>query len=268
MRRRAAIAILLFCVPACAGSYSEFARGIDANNRGEADSALAHFSQAIAGRDLNRSYLPGAYLGRARAELSRSRCAEAVSDLSEAIRLKPDFVDAYALRADANHCLNRDQAALKDADAAIRLKPAAGYYFTRTRLYWAHGEYVKAHGDAMRAAAGDPGNGYIVLWAAMTALRIGRFDPARFDKLAAGSASDWPRPLIDLYAGRIAPAEVRRAADGNAERGCEADFYIGAWHAARGEKAVARSLYERAVAGCPRDFIAFDGARRELKQTS
>lgn len=268
MRRLAAIAILFMGIPAFAGSYDDFARGIDANNRGRPEAALVHFTHAIEARDLAGSYQPGAYLGRARAYLSTGRCKEAANDLSDAIRLKPDYIDAFSLRADARHCLGDDAAALKDADAAIRLKPAAGYFFMRARLYWLSGQYADAHEDAMRAAASDPANGYFVLWAAMTALRTGHFNAPVFDRLAAASETGWPRPLIDLYAGRTGPADVRRAAGGDTALTCEADFYIGQWQAARGERQKARDLFQRAANECPHSFIAKDGARHELERTS
>lgn len=171
MRRLWAIVFLCFGSAAMAGSYDAFSRGIDATNRGDSDTAITAFTVAISAGDLAPSYLPSAYLGRARALLVRNRCAPALSDLNEAIRLRPAFVDAYSLRAGANHCLKRDSAALADADTAIHLKPAAGYFFVRSRIYWDLGRFNEARADAERAAASDPANGYFARWAMTTAER-------------------------------------------------------------------------------------------------
>jgi lipoprotein NlpI len=263
--RRLVLALLVFCAPAFAGTYDDFSRGIDANNHGDADAAIQAFTKSLEGGDLAPSYVPSALLGRARALLHDRRCELAFADLSNAIRLRPDFVDAYSLRAEADQCLERDQAALADATAAIHLKPAAGFYFTRARLLWGTGSFVQARDDADAAAARDPTNPYVTLWQAMMASRTGAFDPNQVAQRAA-TASGWPKPLLDLYAGRAAAQDVRHAAESNAGQKCEANFYVGEWELAHGNKGEARKLIAAAANECPRDFIAFDGARRELKR--
>ena len=258
--RRLALALVLIATPALATSYDDFSRGIDANNRGDADGAIQAFTLSIAGGDLAPSYLPSAHFGRARALLHERRCDMAYADLSDAIRLRPDFVDAYSLRADVDACLDHDDAALADATAAIRLKPAAGYYFTRARLLWDMGRVDAARADVEAASAGDPGNAYFLLWQAMIALRTGDAAPPQ-DAPATG----WPAPLIDLFAGRASPPDVMRATTNPNEK-CEADFYVGEWRLARGDTGGGRKLIAAAAAECPRDYIAFDAARRELRR--
>lgn len=265
MRRLFAITFVVLICPALASTYDDFARGIDANNHGDADAAITYFTRSIDGGDLAASYLPSAHLGRARAYLHNRRCNLAYADLTDAIALRSDFVDAYSLRAEANHCLDRDDAALADATAAIRIRPAAGYFFTRARLLWNRGDFSAAHADADRAASSDPGNAYFVLWSAVTALRTGGADPVRLEDLAGSSGNGWPRPLIDLFAGQINPQDVRHAAANPAQK-CEADFYVGQWLLARGDRGTAKGLFQTAVAQCPRDYIAFDAAQRELKR--
>lgn len=265
MRRLYAIAVLLLCGPAFASSYDDFSRGLDANNHGDSEAAIAYFSRSIDGGDLAPSYVPSAHLGRARAYLHNRRCNFAYADLTEAIGLRPDFVDAYSLRAEANQCLEHDDDALADATAAIKLRPAAGYFFTRSRLQWNRGSFSDARADADRAVAGDPRNAYFILWTAVTALRSGGIDAARFNTLAANGGGEWPRPLIELFAGRASPQDVWRAAT-NPDQKCEADFYVGQWQLARGDRTSARVLFQTATAQCPRDYIAFDAAQRELKR--
>jgi lipoprotein NlpI len=247
-----------------AGGYDEFSAGIDANNRGAASAAATHFSHAIAAGDLPASYLPAAFLGRARAELRQEQCAEAVRDLDAAIARKSDFADAFSLRAEAYVCLGRDDAALADADAAVRLRPAAGYLFTRSRLFWNRGAFAEAHSDAETAAARDPGNPYFRLWSVVTATALKR--PKTIDGAGTATIGDWPGPLLDLFGGRITPDAVWQAAANDRGRTCEADFYVGAWNQAEGRSAAAKDLYARATAHCPHNYVAFDAARRALKR--
>ena len=265
MRRLIAIALLSICAPAFASTYDDFSRGIDANNHGDSDAAITFFTRSIAGGDLAPSYLPSAHLGRARALLHNRNCTVAFADLSDAITLRPDFVDAYSLRAEADQCLERDDAALADATAAIRLRPAAGYYFTRARLLWGKGDFEQARADASLAVAGDPGNAYFLLWQAVTAQRAGAHDPGRFAQ-QTGPLAGWPKPLLDLYAGHASPQDVWRAASRNPNLKCEADFYVGEWQLARGDVLTAKKLFQTAAAECPREYIASDAARRELNR--
>jgi tetratricopeptide (TPR) repeat protein len=260
----ACLLALCTAASAAAGGYDEFGAGIDANNRGAPAVAAVHFSRALAAGDLADSYMPAAFLGRARAELRQNDCAAAKRDLDAALRLKPAFADAYSLRAETRACLGEDAAALADADAAVGLKPAAGYLFVRSRLYWNRGAFREAHTDAEAAAARDPGNAYFRLWSAVAAMALDR-TPTRSDATLT-TIGDWPGPLLDLFGGRSTPDAVWRAAANDKGRACEADFYVGAWHQSRGERVAARNLYARAADRCPTDFVAFDAARRALKR--
>ncbi len=258
------IGFTVLAAAAHADGYDDFSAGIDANNRGAASVAAMHFSRAITAGDLPASYLPAAFIGRARAELRQEQCADAVRDLDAAIARKPDFADAFSLRAEAHVCLGQDDAALADADAAVRVRPAAGYLFTRSRLNWNHGAFAEAHADAVAAATRDPGNAYFRLWSAVTAAAFER--PHTVTSGGTATIGDWPGPLLDLFGGRLAPDAVWQAAANDKGRICEADFYIGAWNQSQGRPALAKNLYARAAATCPHNFIAFDAARRALKR--
>lgn len=258
------LAILVCTAPAFAGAYDDFGRGIDANNRGNPSAAERYFTAALLQGDLAPAYRPMAHLGRARAFLHDRHCHEAEDDLSDALKLKPDYVDAYNLRAETNHCLEHENAALADATAAIRLKPAAGYFYTRSRLYWHRSDFEDAHEDAIRALIADPGNSYFVLWNAVTGMRTGQ--PVRAELEAAEDTGGWPFPIIRLFLGKVSAEDVIRAADDRSDKLCEADFYIGQWRLAQGRDDEARTLFVRAQNECPRDFVAFEAATSELKR--
>lgn len=260
----AIVAFVAMCTAAAAGAYNEFGAGIDANNRGAADAAAAHFSRALEAGDLAPGYVPAALFGRARAHLKQRHCAEAIRDLDSAVGLKPDFPDAFSVRAEAHECLGNETAALTDATQAVRLRPAAGYLFTRSRLLWNRGAYGEAHRDAEAAVARDPGNAYYLLWSAVTAVTLNR--PEAGDTPQAATSGAWPQPLLDLYGGRVLPEAVWRAAADDRGRGCEADFYVGAWQLSKGQHAAAKTLFGHAAATCPHDFVAFEAARHALKR--
>ena len=68
-------------VAACLGTayaagYDDFTRGISANNAGNSDTAIAAFNAALNAGDLNASFVPNAYYGRAVAYLRKGKCAE------------------------------------------------------------------------------------------------------------------------------------------------------------------------------------------------
>ena len=54
----------------------------------------------------------------------------AISDLNQAIKIKPDFADAYNGRAVAKYKLGDNQGAIADYNQAIQIKPdfAKAYY--------------------------------------------------------------------------------------------------------------------------------------------
>ena len=266
-------AVLWFTIAsASAGSYDLFSRGIDANNRGDSEIAISAFTGAITAGDLTPSYLPNAYLGRARAYLQTNLCVQARTDLDAAITLNPNYFDVYGLRADANKCVGRLDAALADVNTAMTMRPTAALYFLRARLHWDQGSFSQAAADAVRAADLDRKNGYYALWTGLAAIRTGRFDRTDLSRRASSFSPDaWPTPMLDFYRGAATADDVYRAAThvdaiSAASRKCEADFYIGEWQLLGGNKAAARVLLNAALNECPRNFIVFGEARVELKR--
>jgi lipoprotein NlpI len=262
--------LIVASVAACAGTYDDFGRGLDANNRGDSEAAVMLFTRSIERGDLAKPYLPSAHLGRARAHLELGECADALEDLNTAIELDPGEADAYSVRAETEACLDKSDAALADATAAIRLKPAAGYYFTRAQILWTRGRFEGARNDTVRAATLDPRNPYFLLWAAMASQRLG--EPNELARRAAAFDKDsWPGALLDLFGGRMAPDEIYRAAARGSGRTssnqkCETDFYVGEWQFARGNFTVARNLLLSAATECPHNDVAFRAAQGELRR--
>jgi lipoprotein NlpI len=276
---RAFAVTLLFSIgagSALAAGYDDFSRGVNANNRGDADTAIPAFTAALAAGDLAPGYIPNAHFGRARAYLQKDKCADALADLDEVIKLKVDNVDAYLLRGAANACMNKRDAALADFNAAIGLHPSAALYEAVARNQWNYGYFPQAaegYAQAAKLAAKDsPHRPFTLLWYAMSADRAGTLDQVKFAAdVSKLDVDDWPAPLLDLYRGKMSVDKVyHEAASRDAQTAtnqkCEADFYIGEWQLARKDDASAKRLLQQAVSECPHNFIEYFAAQLELKR--
>lgn len=276
---RVLAAAMLFAVgagSALAAGYDDFSSGVNANNRGDADAAISAFTAALTAGDLAPSYVPNAHFGRARAYLQKGKCAEALADLDEVIKLKADDVDAYVMRGAANECLNKSDAAQVDFNAAIGLRPNAAVYKSLAHYQWNLGLFPQAaanYAQAVKLAVKDnPHSPYTLLWYAMSADRAGTLDRAAFvADVSKLDIDDWPAPLLDFYSGKTAADKVyseaaSRDAQTATNQKCEADFYIGEWQLARKDGAAARPLLQQAVSECPHNFLEYFAAQVELKR--
>ena len=83
--------------------------------------------------------------------------SKAIEYLNEAIRLKPDYADAYIDRAVAYTKLGQNQLAIRDCDEAIRLKPDyAVTYYNRGAIYYDLGQNQRAIKDFDTAIRLEP----------------------------------------------------------------------------------------------------------------
>ena len=61
--------------------------------------------------------------------MNEEECGPAVSDLTSAISLKPDNADGYMMRGRASRCAGRYADAITDYTEVIRLKPSGNAYW-------------------------------------------------------------------------------------------------------------------------------------------
>ncbi len=89
---------------------------------------------------------------RARKHLGRGQLSEAVLDLTEAIRLKPDHAEAYNQRGLVNRRLEKYAEAIEDYTAAIQIIPdLRDAYVNRGTAYEKQGDKAKADADFAKA---------------------------------------------------------------------------------------------------------------------
>jgi len=101
--------------------------------------------------------IPEARLNRALAHHRAGDPQRAIDDLSEAIRLAPDYARAWGHRGVIRYQLGQNQAALEDLDRAIRLRPTPDLLTNRGAVRLAVGNAAGAIVDLSRALQQNPG---------------------------------------------------------------------------------------------------------------
>ena len=277
MRRLFCCAVLCLCLseaPCAAAGYDNFANGTSALNRGEIDLAITEFTVALTAGDLSPNLVPTAHFERARAYIRKSQCAAARDDLTDALKLKGDYEDAFVLRATVNRCLGDYKASVDDLSQAIALNALPARYLARGRAHWDAGEFAACAADLRTGYAKMSGERHFgaVLWAEMCELRAGTLSPDDIAKDKSELDLDgWPRALFDLFQGRAAPADVDTAAAyGDAanlsRQACEAAFYEAEWQLAGRNEDEAKRLLTKARETCPHNFAEFEAAKIDSRQ--
>ncbi len=144
------ISLLLLAGQGCGNFRSEraFESGVDAVEGRNYDLAIAEFSEAVR---LKPDYAE-AYINRGVAYVGKGDYDRAIADENQAIRLDPRQARAYCNRAnDYTHKDDWDRA-IADCNEAIRLNPdQAVAYYNRANCYGHKGDYGNAIADCIEA---------------------------------------------------------------------------------------------------------------------
>jgi tetratricopeptide (TPR) repeat protein len=128
-------------------------RGNAYYDKGLSDQAIQDFDQAI---KLDPNYAE-AFYDRGSAYFQKGDYDRALQEYNEAIRLKPDYVDAYNNRGDVYYQKGDIDHALEDVGQAIKLSPnQATSVFNRAMLYFIKGDCSHAMEDFARANSLNP----------------------------------------------------------------------------------------------------------------
>ena len=138
-----------------------------------------------------------AYINRAIAYGELGRADLAYSDLTEAIRLKPDDIKTYYNRARALSMLQDYRGAIADLTRAIELKPSyADAYNNRGTAFAALAEYEEAGADFMRAVEFAPNDATAQLNLGMALMKTGDRTNAAIHLMRAHELGD---PSASVY---------------------------------------------------------------------
>ena len=87
----------------------------------------------------------------------RGQYSEAIQDLNKALKLEPDYADAYFLRSHAYITQGRHDEAIQDLNKVIELKPDdIDAYFLRGHTYIIQGKHIEAIQDFNKAFGLNP----------------------------------------------------------------------------------------------------------------
>jgi lipoprotein NlpI len=232
---------------------------------------LAVLTATIERGGMGKADLAALYNSRGSAFAGRNELDSAVADFTQAIALRPDYVDAYANRAGAYFAEARFDPALADYTAALQFaRTDAPLYVGRAQVYYYLKRYPASVADLKLAVQFSPASRHALLWLYLAEWRAGQNAAAG---LAAStvrwSPSEWPGALIALYQGSGTPKDVidaARSGDPVTQRAqeCEALFYSGQYELTRGAKSEAMGLLQQSLGVCPSWRHLHAAARLEL----
>lgn len=185
---------------------------------------------------------------------------------SEVIGGDPNAAWAHLNRGIAHGAGGDTARELADYNKAIELNPKlANAWQNRGAIAFNNGEFSAAAAYFARAVSLS-GDAYAILFLHLAKSRGGETATAELEANAAKlKAESWPYPLAELLLGKMPPAAVLKAAK-TREQKCEAQFYIGEFHAIANDKAAAEKPLRLAAGLCAKDTIEFGAAIAELKQ--
>lgn len=246
--------------PALAQRY--YNRGVGHTQRDDNDRAIADYSEAIR---LDPTLGP-AFSNRGLVYIDQDNLERAIADFNEAIRLNPKSATAFYNRGIAYVFQDETDHALADFSEAVRLDPTdIDRYRWRGNVNFYKGNFDAAASDLARVVLQSPDDTYAVVWLFIARWHAGKQSRMELEVTAATlNSAKWPYAAVDLFLSRRNPEQVMAAA-GKADERCEAQFFIGAWHALRGDRAAAKTLLQAAVDTCPKKLMEYPAALAELK---
>ena len=164
MQRVLVLALLpVFIAPslARADAAADVDAGVAAYNRGDNDTAIHYYTQALQEGGLSLDDQVIVYNNRGNAYERKSDYDKAIADFTEAIRLNATDPKSYYNRAKSYRRKQDYAAAMADENEALRLEPGNGdAYNGRGLIYDAMGDYDKALADYAQAIRLNPEDSY------------------------------------------------------------------------------------------------------------
>lgn len=195
-------------------------------------------------------------------------------DFNQAIQLKPDLAEAYnALGVHYTQQMEFIQA-YEAFDATLDINPSYDFAFLNRgiALYYG-GRPDLAVQDLGAFYAKDETDPYRALWNYLAASQL---DPvAALEALEKArnvlDNDNWATRMVDLYLDRVSENQLLSALIQGVtsqqqltDRLCEAYFYLGKYHAARGNRGVASNYFKLALSTNVFEYVEHRYARLEL----
>lgn len=242
----------------------------------EQQAAIAKLTEVISHTEKQDEHLANLYYDRGVRYDTLGLKALAHFDFSRAIRMKPDFADAYNFLG-IHYTLGEQYIEAFEAfGSALELKPEHNFALLNRGIarYYA-GRSELAVEDLQEFLSLKPHDPYRVLWLYLAEFQS---DPQKaYVSLSQNrqqlSQQEWGTHIVDLYLGRSSVTEFLNTIPvgltneaGYAERLCEAYFYMGKLAVMFERPIQARNYFRLAIATNVHDFVEHRYALLELKR--
>jgi tetratricopeptide (TPR) repeat protein len=233
------------------------------------DSAIRDLSQAIKIDPVN-TY---AYFGRSACYLRLKQYNKAIADCKKILTINPNYFVAYhelgniyLLSGDIKQGLRCFEIAAKNVPTNALFQCGCGY----ANLF--AGNYRKSADGFKKAYDLNPYHQYFGVLYGLAEQRAGGNSQAFLEKcMKINNFRSWPRPLYELFAGKITPAQclgkVETADKHSAkEQKCEAYFYIGEYYLIKKDKAKASEYFKKCISTGVDWYHEYHLSKTELKR--
>lgn len=195
-------------------------------------------------------------------------------DFNRALRLKPDFVDAYNFLGIHFTQLQEFNQAYEAFDSAIDLAPEHEYAYLNRGIALYYGGRAELSIDDFstfqQRKSNDP---YRILWMYLAESAANNLNAQTSLKHAAEQVDDsvWAKKIIQLYLGEITEQEfisqLSIGVNSNkalSERLCEAYFYLGKYYQLKDNNELAANFFKLALSTNVYEFVEHRYAKLEL----
>jgi lipoprotein NlpI len=199
----------------------------------------------------------------------------ALDAFTRAIRLRPDYAEAYFGRGWVNERLDQLERAVADYGRAIKVRPGfAAAYNNRgvVQIYRNRLEEAERDFEAALAAGGGELRRYAMLWRYVAIERAGGDGRARLAADARkADLGRWPGVLAKFFLGEASAEQVLEDANDRdpilrREKLCVAFFFLGQYHLLRGDPTRAKAFFRDTLATGVSAFVQYGAAERELER--
>jgi lipoprotein NlpI len=236
--------------------------------------AIARYSHILANTDLEDEQRAQLLHQRGTLYDSVGLSGLAQYDFNLAIRLKPDLAEAYNSMG-VHYTQQMDFIQAYEAfDATLDINPEMEFAFLNRGIALYYGGRpdlaVRDFGTFYNKNASDP---YRALWSYLASSEIDK--PQAMIELAQQRKNldedNWATQLVDLYLERTTESELLNTLISGVtsqqqltDRLCEAYFYLGKYHSARGNRGVASNYFKLALSTNVFEYVEHRYARLEL----